>query len=154
MRVTLWQRPARPLLSRLRAFEMRGVMLKHPSRSWSGVRADDGAVVLALWADDILSDDQGSSCLLWSPHPKGALVRMDLVSSEERRGHCRLALLHGAAEGLLVYGDTAAVDPEIVLALRVAERCNEYWATWGSVTRLVGRRATEAPSASPRQACG
>jgi len=150
----LWQRPARPLVSRLRAFEMRGVLLKHPSRSWSGVRADDGAVVLALWADDILSDEQGSSCLLWSPHTTGAHLPIEGPFSEERLGHCRLALRHGGAEGLLVYGDSAAVDPDILLALRVVERESEYWARWGSVTRLAGRRAPESPRASLRQACG
>lgn len=153
MRVTPWQRPARPLLSRYRAFEMRGVTLKHPSRSWSGVRTD-GAVVLALWADDILSDERGSSCLLWSPHATGAHVPIEAPFSEERLGHCRLALNHGGAEGLLVYGDSAAVDPDIVLSLRVVQRAADYWATWGSVTRLVGRRAPESPSAFLRQASG
>ncbi|HEV3009736.1 MAG TPA: hypothetical protein VGX52_11925 [Burkholderiales bacterium] len=152
--MTQWQRPPRPLLSRFRAFEMRGVTLKHPSRSWSGVRAGDGAVVLALWADDILSDEQGSSCLLWSPHATGAHVPTDAPFSDERRSHCRLALNHGGAEGLLVYGDSTAVDPDIVLALRVVERAGEYWAKWGTVTRLVGRRAAESPSAFLRQASG
>lgn len=118
------------------------------------MRTDDGVVVLALWAGDILSDEQGSSCLLWSPSATGAHVPIEAPFSDERLGHCRLALDHGGAEGLLVYGDSVAVDPDIVLALRVVERAREYWARWGSVTRLAGRRAPESPSAFLRQACG
>jgi hypothetical protein len=63
-------------------------------------------------------------------------------------------VLHGGAEGLLVYGDSAAVDPEIVLALRVVKRGPDYWAKWGSVTRTVGSRAPEASTAYLRRACG
>jgi hypothetical protein len=146
------RRPGRPLLSRYRAFELRGVTLKNPARSWGGVRAGDGVVILALWADDILSDDRGSSCLLWARHGNPAHGCSDSDSRQERLQHCRLAALHGGAEGLLVYGDTAAIDPDILLALRVVKHGEEYWAKWGSVTRLAG--AGEAPSASLRRACG
>ena len=150
----LSRRPARPLLSRFRAFEMRGVTLKYPSRSWGGVRADDGVVILALWAGDIFSDSHGSSCLLWTPYGDGAHGWGDKACSEERLEHCRLAVLHGGAEGLLVYGDTAAVDPEIVLALRVVKRGADFWAKWGSVTRTIGSRAAESSSAYLRRAFG
>ena len=150
----LSRRPARPLLSRFRAFEMRGVTLKYPSRSWGGVRADDGAVILALWAGDIFSDAQGSSCLLWTACGDGECRSMDYASRQERLEHCRLAVLHGGAEGLLVYGDTAAVDPEIVLALRVVKRGADFWAKWGSVTRTIGSRAAESSSAYLRRAFG
>jgi hypothetical protein len=150
----LWPRTGRPLLSRFRAFEMRGVTLKYPSRSWGGVRAADGAVILALWSGDIFSDAEGSSCLLWSSRGDGAHGCTDSASRQERLEHCRLAVLHGGAEGLLVYGDTAAVDPEIVLALRVVKRGPDYWAKWGSATRTIGSRAPEASSAYLRRACG
>lgn len=150
----LWQRSRRPLLSRFRAFEMRGVTLKYPSRSWGGVRADDGTVILALWAEDVFTDGQGSSCLLWTSHGDGAHGWTDSASREERLEHCRLAVLHGGAEGLLVYGDTAAVDPEIVLALRVVKRGPDYWAKWGCVTRTIGSRAPEASTAYLRRAFG
>ena len=147
-------RPARPLLSRYRAFELRGVTLKYPSRSWGGVRADDGAVILALWAGDIFTDSQGSSCLLWTAGGDGECRSMDYASRQERLEHCRLAVLHGGAEGLLVYGDTAAVDPEIVLALRVVKRGADYWAKWGSATRTIGSRAAESSTAYLRRAFG
>jgi hypothetical protein len=155
----LWLHSRRPLLSRFRAFEMRGVTLKYPSHSWGGVRADDGTVILALWAGDIFTDGQGSSCLLWTSQGDGAHGWTDSASREERLEHCRLAVQHGGAEGLLVYGDSAAVDPEIVLALRVVRRGADYWAKWGSVTRTVGSRAigSRAPEASTaylRRACG
>jgi hypothetical protein len=150
----LLRRPARPLLSRFRAFEMRGVTLKYPSRSWGGVRADDGAVILALRAGDIFSDSYGSSCLLWTPHGDGAHGWEHNACGQERLEHCRLALLHGGAEGLVVDGDTAAVDPEIVLALRVVKRGADYWAKWGSATRTIGSRAAESSSAYLRRASG
>lgn len=140
----------RSLLSRLRAFEMRGVTLRDPSLSWGGVRCDDGAVVLALWAGDILADDQGCSCLLWAP----AIARgwTDGVSRQERLDHCRLAVLHGGAEGLLVCGDAALVDPDIILALRVVKLGDEYWAKWGSAVRTLGTRAFEkTPKRSPQR---
>jgi hypothetical protein len=150
----LWLRPGRPLLSRFRAFEMRGVTLKDPSHSWSGVRADDGVVILALWAGDIFTDGQGSSCLLWTSRGDGVYGWKERASSHERLEHCRLAVLHGGAEGLLVCGDTGAVDPEIVLALRVVKRGGDYWAKWGSATRAAGPRAPEASTAYLRRACG
>jgi hypothetical protein len=142
------------LLSRFRAFEMRGVTLKYPSRSWGGVRADDGAVILALWAGDVFSDSHGSSCLLWTPYCEGAHGWQDNASGQERLEHCRLAVVHGGAEGLLVYGDSAAVDPEIVLALRVVKRGADYWAKWGSATRTIGSHGADSASAYPRRASG
>ena len=35
-------------ISRIEAFAAQGVTLAYPSRSWSGVREDDGAVVIAM----------------------------------------------------------------------------------------------------------
>ena len=109
------------LIPRVRAFEARGAVLKFPSRSWSGVRADDGAVILAIRARDLRRDQRGSCCVLWKPG-EAAMDR------EERLKHCRLAALHGRAEGLLAYGEPAKVDPDVVLPLRVVRRGAEYWA--------------------------
>ena len=106
-------------LTRFRAFHERGVKLKFPSRSWSGVRADDGTVILAIRARDLRRDKRGSRCKLSAP---------DAAAREEFLKHCRLAELRGNAEGLLTYGDDATVDPSVVLALRVVRRNDEYWA--------------------------
>jgi hypothetical protein len=78
-------------LPRANAFAARGVTLKYPDRSWSGVSARDGNVVLAM--------------------------------------------LHGAAEGLLDYGDSAGVNLDESVSLRVIRIGGEYWAKWGSATR-------------------
>lgn len=117
-------------LTRFRAFGARGVQLKYPSRSWSGVRADDGAVILAMRARDLRRHKRGSRCMLWAPH--GPQAAIDRASSDERLRHCRLAELRGGAEGLLTYGDEASVDPNVVLSLRVVRRGTEYWAEVGA----------------------
>ena len=136
---------ARRLISRNQAIGMRGVNLK--SRFWSrgGVRQSDGAVVLALWADDVQRTEGASSCLLWAPNVDGARPWSDKPGGLERLEHCRRALERGAAEGLLVYGqriegtlpDDKALsvdgaDADTVLSLRVEKRAEEYWATWGA----------------------
>jgi hypothetical protein len=113
-------------LTRVRAFGARGVKLKYPSRSWSGVRADDGAVILAIRARDLRRDKRGSRCMIWPP--RGIPAAMDRASRDERLKHCRLAELRGGAEGLLAYGDEASVDADVVLSLRVVRRGEEYWA--------------------------
>jgi len=128
------QNPARRL-SRADAFEAQGVTLRYPARSWSGVRLADGVVVLAMRECDVQAGDQGFSCLLWGPLIEGATEWADRPSKQERLEHCRLAVLHGGAEGLLVCGEAAQVDPDEVLALRVEKRRDEYWATWGSAAR-------------------
>ena len=109
------------LIPRVRAFEARGALLKFPSRSWSGVRADDGAVILAIRARDLRRHRHGSRCVLWKPGDAA-------MDHEERLKHCRLAALHGHAEGLLAYGEAAQVDSDVVLPLRVVRRGAEYWA--------------------------
>lgn len=126
-----------PGLSRLRTFAAQDVSLKYPSRSWSGVRAGDGMVVFAIRARDVLADDLGCRCLLWSP---AAAAWMDHASMQERLEHCGLAVHHGGAEGFLVRGDDAAVDPSGVIALAVEKAGEDYWALWGSVTRTEGAR--------------
>lgn len=118
-------------LPRANAFAARGVTLRYPDRSWSGVSARDGAVVLAMRTVDVHVDDNGSSCLLWAR-------LMDWVhgpSKQERLEHCRLAMLRGTAEGLLDYGEAAGVNPDEAVSLRVIRIGGEYWAKWGSATR-------------------
>ena len=113
------------LIPRLRAFEARGVSLKYPSRSRSGVRADDGAVILAIRARDLRRHRRGSRCVVWAPgEARGA---MDPVSRDLLE-HCRLAALRGNAEGLITYGEAAQVDPDVVLPIRVVRRGAQYWA--------------------------
>ena len=113
------------LIPRVRAFEARGVSLKYPSRSRSGVRADDGAVILAIRARDLRRHRRGSRCVVWAPdEARGA---MDPVSRDLLE-HCRLAALRGNAEGLITYGEAAQVDPNVVLPIRVVRRGAQYWA--------------------------
>ena len=136
------QNPARRL-SRVHAFEAQGVTLRYQARSWSGVRFDDGVVVLALRERDVEGHDDGFSCLLWAPPIEGITQWADRPSRQERLEHCRLALVHGGADGLLVCGDAALVEPDALLALRVEKRGDEYWATWGFAARTQtprGRR--------------
>jgi len=118
-------------LPRANAFAVRGVTLKYPDRSWSGVSVRDGAVVLAMRTVDVHVNDDGCSCLLWAR----AMEWVHGPSKQERLEHCQLAMLHGAAEGLLDYGDSAGVNPDESVSLRVIRICGEYWAKWGSATR-------------------
>ena len=114
------------LIPRVRAFEARGVSLKYPSRSRSGVRADDGTVILAIRARDLRRHRRGARCVVWTPdEARGA---KDPASRDELLEHCRLAALRGNAEALLTYGEGAKVDPVVVLPLRVVRRGEEYWA--------------------------
>jgi len=118
------------LIPRVRAFEARGASLKYPSRSRSGVRADDGAVILAIRARDLRRHGRGSRCVVWKPDE--AQAALDPASRDELLEHCRLAALRGHAEGLLTYGEGAQVDPDVVLPLRVVRRGEEYWAELGA----------------------
>jgi hypothetical protein len=128
----------RQRLPRATAFEARGVILKDLANSWSGVSAHGGNVVLAMRSIDIHVGDHGSSCLLWAP----ALEWVDGSSKRERLEHCELAMLHGAAEGLFDYGESAGIDPAESVSLRVVRLCGEYWAKWGS----AARRGAAAPA--------
>jgi len=141
--------PARRLVTRGKAFEMHGVRVR--SRVWSrgGVRSD-GAVVLAVVADEVQEADGACSYLLWAPNVDDSRPWSDTPGGKERLEHCRIALERGAAEGLLVYGKRAAgaapkdngtsaerVDAETVLSLRVEKRGEEYWATCAAPKRVV-----------------
>jgi hypothetical protein len=143
---TFPKRSIRRTLSREDAFKAQGVSLKYPARSWSGVRLEDGVVVLAIRDADVQIDDEGFSCLLWAPVIEGATCSADSPSKQERLEHCRLAALHRGADGLLVCGDSAQVQPDVILALHVAKRRDEYWATWGCPARILPlRNSLNAP---------
>lgn len=101
-------------LPRANAFAVRGVSLRDPSRSWSGVSGQDGSVVLAMRTLDVRVDDHGCSCLLWAR-------AMEWFDAPSKQG--------------LDYGETAGVDPEESVSLRVVRICGEYWAKWGRATR-------------------
>ena len=135
---------AKRLIARTRAFEARGVWLQDARCSWGGLRKSDGAVVLALWADAIESENGGCRYLLWAPNVAGSRPWSDQAGGRERLEHCRRALEIGAAEGLLVYGERCAghipeekaytvlgADPETVVLFAVEKRGEEYWAIWG-----------------------
>lgn len=132
------------LVTRSKAFELRGVSLQNRFWSRSGLRSSDGTVVVAIWADDVQTTRGASNCLLWAPNVGGARPWSDKLGGKERLAHCRLAAERGAAEGLLVYGarlegslpeekalSVDGADPENVLELRVEKRGDEYWAMWG-----------------------
>lgn len=138
----------RHLVSRSRAFEARGVMLRDPRKSWSGVRKSDGALVISLWADAIESNGGACRYLLWAPNIHGSRPWSDGAAGKERLEHCKLGLHRGRAEGVLVYGEPLegflpedrarsvhGVDPEIVLQLTIERRGDEYWAVWGRKQR-------------------
>jgi len=125
---------ARKLVTRGRAFEMHGVSLRNRVWSLGGIRTD-GAVVLAVRADEAQKTDGTHSYLLWAPNTGDSHPWSDTPGGKERLGHCRIALERGAAKGLPLYGKGVAADT--VLELRVEKRGEEYWATC-----TPGQRAT------------
>jgi hypothetical protein len=116
----------RKLVTRGRAFEMHGVSLRNRVWSLGGIRTD-GAVVLAVRADEVHSSDGVHSYLLWAPNSGASRPWSDSPGGKERLGHCRIALERGAAKGLALYEKGIAADT--VLELRVEMRGEEYWAT-------------------------
>ena len=120
-------------ISRIEAFAEQGVTLSHPSRSWSGVRQLDGAVVIAIREGEVEAAFDGFRCLLWSPVIEGATEWLDRPIKQERLSHCRLAATYGGADGLLVSGAAAEVERDFVFPLRVEKLGAEYWAFWGSL---------------------
>lgn len=117
---------AHKLVTRGRAFEMHGVSLRNRVWSLGGIRTD-GAVVLAVRADEVRKGDGIDSYLLWAPNTGDSHPWSDTPGGQERLGHCRIALERGTAKGLPVYGNSVAADA--VLELRVEKRGEEYWAT-------------------------
>jgi hypothetical protein len=134
-------------LSIARAFEWRGVTLKFPSLSRSGVRSDDGMIVFAMPRAQVRVNDWGCSCPLWVPAHAGARRELGRPSGLERLQHCRLAAGHGVAEGFLLDGDDAPMAPAEALALRVVKTGEEYWATWDATARV---RVAEEPEKNSR----
>jgi hypothetical protein len=137
-------------LSRAHAFRSRGVTLKFPEQSLSGVRDEDGMVVFALAAPYVRMDAWGFSCLLWTRAEARKQSASDIIAGSdlERLGHCRLALRHGIAEGFVVYGDATSKCRDDVIALRVVKAGEEYWAKWGWAARAdCPRRHTVASMA-------
>ena len=128
-------------LSRKAAFREQGVVLKYPSSSWSGVRGDDGMVLFALKAEDVIVDADGSRCLLWALDRNGG----DSPASLERLKHCMRALRHGQAEGMLAFENGAQIDPTLVLSMQVERHRREYWAKWGSAVCQVPPRLEQLP---------
>jgi len=143
----------RRLVSRNKAFELRGI--SPASRIWSrgGIRAD-GAVILAVRAEEVQKANGASSYLLWAPNVEASRPWSDSLGGKERLEHCRIALERGAAEGLLTYSKRAAagappkdngtsppdlIDADTVLELRVEKRGEEYWATCTAERRVVSR---------------
>ena len=137
----------RGAVSIARAFEWRGVTLKFPALSRSGVRSEDGMVVFAMPKARVRVNDWGCSCLLWVPSDADAGRKTDFESGLERLQHCRLAIRHGVAEGFLLDGDVAPATESEALALHVVKAGGEYWATWGAVARA---QICEAPEKSFR----
>ena len=133
------QQPVRRL-SRVEAFAEQGVTLTYPPRSWSGVREDDGAIVIAIREGEVQGDSHGYRCLLWSPVLEGATEWVDRPIKSERLQHCRLAYRLGGAEGLLVAGAKAEVRRDSAVELRIEKRGEEYWAFWG-----LGVQSTALP---------
>jgi len=133
------------LVSRSQAFALRDAWPMDPRTSWSAVRKSDGMVVMAIWAKSVQSRDGGCGCLLWAPNGAGARPWSDTPAGRERREHCKLALEHGCAEGLLVHGESLegrlpedrartvlGIDPKTTITFKVELRGNEYWARWGT----------------------
>ena len=120
-----------PDTSRLRAFEAQSVILKHPWRSWSGVRHIDGVVVFAIPEGDVQADDGGSRCLLWW---READARFGQQESMQRLAHCQVAAWQGSAEGILVRS-AANVACRETIELRVERVAEQYWALWGSAAQ-------------------
>lgn len=132
------------LLPRSRAFGARGVWLQDAKTSWSGVRKEDGAVVMALWQASIEAVDGTCACLLWAPNTDGSRPWSDSAAGRERLEHCKLAMERQGAEGLLVHGEALegrlpedrartvlGIDAETVVRFKVELRGDEYWASWG-----------------------
>lgn len=154
------KRSSRELVSRGAALGARGVVPRNRTWSRSGVREADGTVVMTLWADDVQTAGHRSECLLWAPNVGGTRAWSDSPGGKERLAHCRLAHARGRAEGLLVYGvrlegtlpeqkvqHLDGVDAENVLAIRVEQRGEEYWAVWSRATASEPQPAASAPAA-------
>lgn len=132
-------------LSVAQAFKAQGVVLKYPSRSRSGIRWEDGAVVIAIDEADVRASAEGFRCLLWSPVTQTRTSGQDRTILRERLEHLRLAARHGSADGLLIKRG-GVVSANAVLALQVERRRGEYWATWGAGARVPPEKVESTPA--------
>ncbi len=139
---------AQQRISRVQAFADQGVRLAFPARSWSGVRASSGGVVIALREAEVQSCLDGFRCLLWTPVIEGATEWVDRPIKAERLAHCRLAAAFGGADGLLARGPGAEMDLGSVLELRIERRGAEYWAFWGATVTGACVSVPAAPRAA------
>lgn len=135
----------RPLVSRSKAFEMRGVKLRNPRWSWGGIRASDGDVVFTIWANEIRTDGDTRRYMLWGANRGGDRPWSDTAGGRERLEHCQIALARGEGEGVLIYGEqrgrdlplqeaskVSGADPHTVLRFKVQREGDEYWAVWNA----------------------
>lgn len=134
-------------ISLAQAFSAQGVTLREAA-SWSGIRDDEGSVVIAIHQADIRSMAEGFSCLLWSPPGERGREGTREPRMEDRLAHCRLATWVGIADGLVVGGIGEDVQSGCTVSMRVEKRQNRYWATWGSVAHIVARPAIARPAAA------
>lgn len=125
-------------LSLERAFSAQGVELNDP-RSWSGIRWNDGGIVIAIRQTEVRASLDGFSCLLWSPLGERRPDSSEEPRMEERLAHCRLAAHAGIAQGLLVDGTGEDVHLGSIVSMQVEKLQNRYWAKWGFVTRFSAR---------------
>jgi hypothetical protein len=137
----------RTLVSRSKAFELRGVKLENPRFSWGGTRTVDGAYVLTVWADNIQTEGDTCRYLLWAPNTDGTRPWYDTPGGRERRTHCKAALQRDDTEALLIYGEQGRPDQPIneaskvvgadagrVIRFKVKQEGDEYWAEWPSAS--------------------
>lgn len=146
------RRPGRAgRISLARAFSAQGVTLRDPQHSRSGIREEDGAVVIAMRQSDIQASEYGFSCLLWSPLEERKAGGSAEPRMEERLLHCRLASSLGAADGLIATGTPEDVESGAVLAMHVVKRRAQYWAMWGFAARAGARPAIAMWQGEPAQ---
>jgi hypothetical protein len=125
----------RRLVTRGKAFEIRGVPLASRTYSRSGIREEDGKVMFAVPFTDIQKSDTANSALLWAPNVSGSHPWSDKPGGKERLEHCKVALQRGEAEAMLAY--EKGMDADQVLRLKVEQRGEEYWATWSDIRRTT-----------------
>ncbi|MGQ0511528.1 MAG: hypothetical protein ACT4P9_13040 [Betaproteobacteria bacterium] len=138
----------RRLVSRSRAFEMRGVKLRNPRWSWGGIRESDGMVVFTVWATDVERAGDTNKYLLFGPDRGGDRPWSDSAGGKERLRHCEMAASSDEAEGILIYGErrgrdvpleevskVTGADPQKVLRFKVHRHGEEYWAVWSAVAQ-------------------
>lgn len=132
------------------AFKCRGVNLKHPAHSRSGLRDGDGVVVFAMPESRVRVNDWGCSCPLWLPSDARGGQDVHAAISREKLQHCMLAVRLGMAEGFLLDAHEVPAASTEVLTLHVMKLGAEYWATWGGIVRARWSREDGVAAGAPR----